>query len=98
MPNQFLNAFSSIAVVLNRGLAYLDRAVHYASGYILYYLFNGLKPQTHTRPCKTRHGRYYSPAVVVTGASEGENCSSSLLFSSLLSFLSLSLFFLYILL
>ncbi|KAL2153378.1 hypothetical protein VTH82DRAFT_4533 [Thermothelomyces myriococcoides] len=78
MPNQFLNAFSSIAVVLNRGLAYLDRAVHYASGYILYYLFNGLKPQTHTRPCKTRHGRYYSPAVVVTGASEGIGFATAL--------------------
>ncbi|KAL2172839.1 hypothetical protein VTG60DRAFT_17 [Thermothelomyces hinnuleus] len=71
MPNPFLNVFSLIAVVLNRVLAYLDRAVHYASGYILYYLFRGLKPQTHTRPHKTLQGRFYSPAVVVTGASEG---------------------------
>ncbi|KAL2173855.1 uncharacterized protein P884DRAFT_210727 [Thermothelomyces heterothallicus CBS 202.75] len=71
MPNPFLNVLSLIAVVLNRVLAYLDRAVHYASGYILYFLFKGLKPQTHTRPYKTRNGRCYSPAVVVTGASEG---------------------------
>ncbi|KAL2142680.1 hypothetical protein VTI28DRAFT_835 [Corynascus sepedonium] len=71
MSNPILNVFSLFTVVLNRVLAYLDRAVHYASGYILYYVFNGLKPQTHTRPRKTRHGRFYAPAVVVTGASEG---------------------------
>ncbi|KAK4126562.1 NAD(P)-binding protein [Parathielavia appendiculata] len=71
MANSLLNAFSLLTVALNRILAWLDRGVHYASGYILYYLFRGLKPQTHTRPRTISEGRFYSPAVVITGASEG---------------------------
>lgn len=72
MTNPLLNAFTLLTVALNRILAYVDRGIHYASGYVLYYFFNGLKPQTHTRPHKTQDGRFYSPAVVITGASEGE--------------------------
>jgi hypothetical protein len=72
MPIPLLNAFSLLTVFLNRVLALVDRAVHYATGYVLYYCFKGLKPQTHTRPHKTKDGRFYSPAVVITGASEGE--------------------------
>jgi hypothetical protein len=72
MTNPLLNAFSLITVVLNRVLAYLDYGVHYFSGYVLYYCFNGLKPQTHTRPRKLGNGQFYSPAVVITGASEGQ--------------------------
>jgi hypothetical protein len=77
MPNPLLNAFTLITVALNRVLAYLDRGVHYASGYMLYYLFRGLKPQTHTRPRRISEGRFYAPAIVITGASEGEDSDSS---------------------
>jgi hypothetical protein len=72
MPIPILNAFSLLTVALNRILARVDRWVRYISGYILYLFFRGLKPQTHTRPYKTKDGRFYSPAVVITGASEGE--------------------------
>ncbi|KAK3306899.1 uncharacterized protein B0T15DRAFT_395749 [Chaetomium strumarium] len=71
MPIPILNAFSLLTVALNRILARIDRWVHYVSGYILYLFFRGLKPQTHTRPYKTKDGRFYSPAAVITGASEG---------------------------
>ncbi|KAK4099663.1 NAD(P)-binding protein [Parathielavia hyrcaniae] len=71
MANPLLNAFSLVTAALNRMLAWLDSCVHYTSGYILYYLFRGLKPQTHTRPRKISEGRFYAPAVVITGASEG---------------------------
>ncbi|KXX83420.1 D-beta-hydroxybutyrate dehydrogenase, mitochondrial [Madurella mycetomatis] len=82
MPAQLLEAFSYFTVILNRLLAYLDRGVHYASGYLLYYCFHGLKPQTHTRPCRTQDGRVYSPSVVVTGASEGIGLAIALHLSS----------------
>lgn len=72
MPTTFLKVFSVLTVALNRVLAFLDRCVHYASGYMLYYCFRGMKPQTHTRPGKTKDGRAYAPSVVITGASEGE--------------------------
>lgn len=54
--------------VLERGLAWIDFGIHYISGYLLYYLLRGFKPQWHTRPRKG-----YSPAVLVTGASQGES-------------------------
>ncbi|KAJ9144130.1 hypothetical protein NKR23_g6032 [Pleurostoma richardsiae] len=73
-----LKAFTGVTVILNRALAWLDYGVHYASGYILYYVFHGMKPQTHTRPGKTSDGRVYSPSVVVTGASEGIGLATAL--------------------
>jgi hypothetical protein len=71
MVNVALNAFQGVLHFLNRGLAYADFAVHYVSGYFLYYLVGGFKPQFHTRPAKLRDGQNYTPSVLVTGASQG---------------------------
>lgn len=85
MANPLLSAFALVMVALNRLLANIHRGVHYAIGYVLYYVFKGLKPQTHTRPHRTKDGHLYSPAVVITGASEGETArSSSFLCSTIL--------------
>ncbi|KAH8904136.1 NAD(P)-binding protein [Coniochaeta sp. PMI_546] len=77
MLSKVLHAFSSLMVILNRGLAWLDFVVHYVSGYMLYYFLGGIKPQTHTIP-GVRSGRIYSPSVVVTGASEGIGLATAL--------------------
>ncbi|KAB5528004.1 hypothetical protein GE09DRAFT_1292735 [Coniochaeta sp. 2T2.1] len=81
MASPILHAFSGLMSILNRGLAWLDFGVHYVSGYLLYYLFRGLKPQTHTRP-GVRNGRIYSPSVVVTGAGEGMGLAIALRLAS----------------
>ena len=65
--NAVLETFSNFTVFLNRILAWLDFAVHYTSGYLLYLFLGGLKPQYHTRAKKG-----YSPSVIITGASQGE--------------------------
>lgn len=78
MPASLLNAFSILTAALNRTLACVDRVIHNVSGYILYYCCGGLKPQTHTRPHKTSDGRFYSPSVVITGASEGIGLATAL--------------------
>lgn len=71
MLSLLFHAFSGVMSILNRGLAWLDFAVHYTSGYALYYILGGIKPQTHTRPSRLSGGRLYTPSVVITGASEG---------------------------
>jgi hypothetical protein len=78
MPSGPLLAFSGLMTVLNRGLAWIDFAVHHASGYFFYWFLRGMKPQTHTRPRKLPDGRSYSPSVVITGASQGLTLSSLL--------------------
>jgi zinc transporter ZupT len=78
MANRILITFSAFMAVLNRMLAALDFAVHYTSGYVLYYVFRGLKPQTHTKPAKRKDGSIYSPSVLVTGASEGKPWPSTM--------------------
>lgn len=72
MVNILLSAFSYATIPLNRLLAWIDFGVHYISGYILYYLIGGHKPQYHTRPAKRRGGDAYSPSVLITGSSQGE--------------------------
>ncbi|KAF2279724.1 NAD(P)-binding protein [Westerdykella ornata] len=71
MANRILTAFSTTTSLLNRALAWADFVVHFISGYFLYYLVGGYKPQYHTRPRRLSHGDHYSPAVLVTGASQG---------------------------
>lgn len=71
MVNSLLAAFSYATIPLNRLLAWLDFGVHIISGYLLYYLLGGFKPQFHTRPAKGRNGEAYAPSVLVTGASQG---------------------------
>ncbi|KAM7223005.1 hypothetical protein V8F06_001561 [Rhypophila decipiens] len=73
--NRLLSLFSSLLALLNRILAWLDFVVHYMSNYMLYFIFNGLKPQRHTTPSPLKG---YAPSVVVTGASEGIGLATSL--------------------
>ncbi|KAK4204884.1 hypothetical protein QBC40DRAFT_336515 [Triangularia verruculosa] len=63
--NRPLTFFSALMVGLNRVLAWVDFGVHYASNYISYLFFGGLKPQTHTRPQRLKDGRVYSPSVSI---------------------------------
>jgi hypothetical protein len=67
MVNKPLDLFARFTQVLNRALGWVDFVVHYTSGYIPYYVFNGLAPQTplcDTKPCKRRDSTY-TPSVVV---------------------------------
>jgi hypothetical protein len=72
MVNRKLAAFTGFLRFLNRGLSYLDYAVHYVSGYLIYWLVGGLKPQWHTRPKRLENGEAYAPSVLITGASQGQ--------------------------
>ncbi|KAF2197736.1 NAD(P)-binding protein [Delitschia confertaspora ATCC 74209] len=79
MVNVLLTAFSNATIPLNRLLAWADFAVHYVSGYFLYFLVGGYEPQFHTRPAL---GKGYSPSVLVTGASQGIGLATSLYLAS----------------
>ncbi|KAI9155612.1 D-beta-hydroxybutyrate dehydrogenase [Paramyrothecium foliicola] len=78
MVNQLLAAFSYATIPLNRLLAWADFVVHYISGYLLYFLIGGYRPQYHTRPAKQRNGDAYTPSVLVTGASQGIGLATSI--------------------
>lgn len=70
MVNAILTAGCGVLNFLDIGLAWVDFGIHYVSGYLLYYLVGGMKPQWHTRPSKRKDGQPYSPAFLVTGASQ----------------------------
>lgn len=72
MVNKLFNALSQATLPLNRLLAWIDFGIHYVSGYLLYYLVGGYKPQFHTRPASRKNGEVYAPSILVTGASQGK--------------------------
>lgn len=71
MVNKLFAAVSQVTIPVNRLLAWIDFGIHYVSGYFLYYLMGGYKPQWHTRPGNRGAQDPYAPSVLVTGASEG---------------------------